>query len=215
MTQQSTPTGWARWVLLVAFAAAFAYIESAVVVYLRAIFYPDGFVFPIADLASIEGAVRFFWTEVGREAATMVLIITAAGLMTRSWRHRVAYVLLIFALWDFFYYVWLKMLVDWPASLLDWDILFLIPGIWAGPVLAPLLSSSVMLWIAWHLLAPGGLVIPTARWVGLGGFILGIVVCYCLPGPYIGQPDYASHFSWPLFVALHAAVVVLVRRSRL
>ena len=38
-----------RFCIVVVFGIAFAYIESAVVVYLRAIFYPDGFTFPLTD----------------------------------------------------------------------------------------------------------------------------------------------------------------------
>ncbi|MBN1817596.1 MAG: hypothetical protein JW828_09550 [Sedimentisphaerales bacterium] len=199
--------------LLVAFSAAFAYIESSVVVYLRALFYPDGFAFPIADFTSMEGALRFLLTEIGREAATVVLIFTGAGLMAGSFRRRLAYFLIIFAVWDIFYYIWLKVLLDWPASLLDWDILFLIPTVWAGPVLAPLLTSAVMLWVAALLLRDKTLVIPGARWIGIAACIAGIVICFCLPGPYVTKPEFASYFSWPIFLTLHVAIVVLLCRS--
>ena len=38
-----------RLMILGLFSIAFAYIEAVVVVYLRAIFYPDGFTFPIIN----------------------------------------------------------------------------------------------------------------------------------------------------------------------
>lgn len=199
--------------MLVAFSAAFAYIESSVVVYLRAIFYPEGFTFPIADFASMEGALRFLLTEVGREAATVVLIFTGAWLMAKSFRHRLAYFLLIFAVWDIFYYIWLKLLLGWPVTLLDWDILFLIPTLWAGPVLAPLITSAVMLWVAGLLLFDRFFKIPKTRWVGLTACIISIVICFCIPGPHVTEPEYASYFSWPVFLTLHIAVVVLLYRS--
>ena len=163
----SVEGGAVRLCLLIAFGAAFAYIESSVVVYLRAIFYREGFAFPIANFASMEGATRFVLIEIGREAATLVLIVSSAWLMARSLRHRVAYFLIIFAVWDIFYYVWLKLLLDWPASLLDWDILFLIPAVWAGPVLAPLVTTAVMLWLAIVLLGERRMRIPKTRWLGM------------------------------------------------
>ena len=49
----------------------------------------------------------------------------------------------VFGVWDIFYYVFLRVLVTWPASLLDWDILFLIPLPWVGPVLAPVLIAGM------------------------------------------------------------------------
>ena len=46
---------------------------------------------------------------------------------------------------DIFYYVGLKLILDWPPSFLTWDILFLIPVTWVGPVLAPIISSLVFI----------------------------------------------------------------------
>ena len=101
-----------RLITLALFSIAFAYIEAVVVVYLRAIFYPDGFTFPIINFLVMPGAERYVLIEIGREAATMVLILTASWLMVSNWRHRLAYFLIIFAVWDIFYYVWLKLLLN-------------------------------------------------------------------------------------------------------
>ena len=40
----------------------------------------------------------------------------------------------------YFYYLFLIPLTGWPKSLLDWDILFLLPVPWWGPVIAPVPS---------------------------------------------------------------------------
>jgi hypothetical protein len=55
--------------------------------------------------------------------------------------------------WDIFYYVWLKVLLDWPASLLTPDILFLIPLPWWGPVIAPVLIALLMTGAGWTAVA--------------------------------------------------------------
>lgn len=48
----------------------------------------------------------------------------------------------------YFYYVFLKLTLNWPQSLLTWDILFLIPVPWVGPVLAPVICSLTMILIS-------------------------------------------------------------------
>ncbi|MHC4188049.1 MAG: hypothetical protein ACYSRQ_07650 [Planctomycetota bacterium] len=111
---------------VVIFSIALAYFEAAVVVYLRAIFHPEGFKFPLSILELNISHRHLLLAEIGREAASIVLIATAAFLFGSNKRQRLAYFLIIFAIWDIFYYVWLKVLLDWPATIVDWDILFLI-----------------------------------------------------------------------------------------
>ena len=125
------------------FAIAMAFLESAVVVYLRAIYYPDGFIFP---LKLIEGRIAI--TELWREAATMVMLITIAVIISKRGIERFAWFIYAFAIWDIFYYVFLYFLLGWPQSLLTWDILFLIPVTWTGPVLAPVINSLTMILLA-------------------------------------------------------------------
>lgn len=201
-----------RLIALFFFSAAFAFIEAVVVVYLRAIFYPDGFTFPIGNLLEMPGAGTYLLIEIGREAATVVLMLTAAYLMVWKFRQRLAYFLIIFAVWDIFYYVWLKALLGWPGSVLDWDILFLIPVTWAGPVLAPVITSVLMLLIALVLLSKRVIDIGWVRASGLAGAVLGVVIVYCVGGMKVTEVDYASCFSWPIFCALHAAIVILLLR---
>jgi hypothetical protein len=195
-----------QFIIVVVFGIAFGYIESAVVVYLREIFYPAGFTFPLPHAFDINPLwKRLLLTEIGREAATLVLIFSGAWLFGKNRRQRFAYIMTIFAVWDIFYYVWLKVLLDWPGSIMDWDILFLIPALWAAPLLAPVLVSLTMLVFAWVILYRDciGKPIKASIWDWLGFSIAGliVVVSFCLAGRYMTRPDFASHFSWPLFLA--------------
>jgi hypothetical protein len=208
-TDRNTPK---RFVALVFFGIAFAYIESAVVVYLRAIFYPDGFTFPIADFDDITGFGPYLLTEIGREAATLMLMFTGSYLLGKNLRRRFAYFLTIFAVWDIFYYVWLKVLIDWPVSILDWDILFLMPVTWAGPVLAPVLTSLTMLIIAAVLFTDRDINLTLTRVAGFAALVLMIVVVFCNAGLNSTRPDYKLYFSWPGFLALHIALIILLFR---
>ena len=212
MCSEVKKDGLGRLISLLAFSMAFAYIEAVVVVYLRAVFYPDGFIFPIENFAEMAGAGKYVLIEIGREAATVVLVFTASLLMAGSRRRRLAYFLIIFAVWDIFYYVWLKMLLDWPVSIMDWDVLFLIPVTWAGPVLAPVITSITMLFIAAVLLTNKPISVNRSRAAGFAASMLMIIVLFCIAGLKITEPDYAAYFSWPVFVALHAAIIILLIR---
>jgi hypothetical protein len=191
-----------RLLVVILFSIAFAYIESAVVVYLRVIFHPEGFSFPMVAFDLNPLWRRLLLTEIGREAATMVIIATGAWLFGRSTRERWAYALIIFSVWDIFYYIWLKVLLDWPASVMDWDILFLIPMAWASPVIYPVLVSLAMLAVAVVLLRIEANYSIKLGW-GLGIVILAgcgiIVLSFCLGGSHMTEPDYADYFYWPLF----------------
>ncbi|MFC2101641.1 hypothetical protein ACFLS7_01455 [Bacteroidota bacterium] len=135
---------------LTLFAIAMGFLESAVVVYLRAIYYPEGFAFP---LKIIEGPIAI--TEIIREAATVIMLITVSMLAARHWIIRFAWFIYLFAIWDIFYYVLLWLLLGWPESLFTWDILFLIPTTWVGPVLAPLINSVTMIVLAVAIIRVG------------------------------------------------------------
>lgn len=122
------------------FAAAFAFVEAAVVVYLRDIYYPQGFHFPIKHLVDRNLIVELF-----RELATVIMMISVAALIGKNFWERFGYFLIIFGVWDILFYVFLKITLGWPESLFTWDILFLIPVPWIGPVLAPVIVSAVMI----------------------------------------------------------------------
>ncbi|MHC4682417.1 MAG: hypothetical protein ACYTEK_27490 [Planctomycetota bacterium] len=205
--------------IVVAFGVAFAYIEAAVVVYLREIFHPEGFTFPMKVFGAGPLARRLLLTEIGREAATIVLIFTGAWLFGRNRRQRVAYFLTIFAVWDIFYYVWLKVLIDWPASIMDWDILFLIPVAWASPVLYPVLISATMLAFAVILLCrPSGarpFKVTLPDWLGFFASGLIVVVSFSVAGLHITEQDFASYFYRPLFAAGYSLGVAVFAKCLL
>jgi hypothetical protein len=131
---------------LTVFSIAMAYLESAVVVYLREIAYPGGFAFPLKPIAP-----NIAFTEIIREAATIIMLLGAGYLGGRQFTGRFAGFLYCFAIWDLFYYVFLKAILNWPESLLTWDILFLIPVPWTGPVLGPVIASLTMIALAFVL----------------------------------------------------------------
>lgn len=125
------------WITL--FGITMGYFEAALVVYLRAIYYPEGFAFPLKIPADF--IIR---VEVGREIASVIMLLTVACLAGKKRWERFAYFMLAFGVWDILYYVWLKVLLNWPSSILEWDVLFLIPLPWIGPVIAPV-SIAVLL----------------------------------------------------------------------
>ena len=128
-----------RLVPVALFAAAFAYAEAAVVVYLRRLV---GVVEPWRDASVYDPAIAAL--EVGREAATLLMLFALGWACGRNAQTRVGCALVAFGLWDIFYYVWLKVLLGWPASILTPDILFLIPLPWWGPVVTPVLVAIVL-----------------------------------------------------------------------
>ena len=209
-----------RFCIIVIFSIAFAYFEAAVVVYLRTIFYPAGFTFPLTQFGLSPLWKRLLLTEIGRETATMVIIVTSAQLIARSLQRRAAYLLTIFAVWDIFYYVWLKILSsllkvipNWSSSIMDWDILFLIPITWAGPVLAPVLISVTLLLFAIIILyrdsCARGLEVTLMDWLGFIVAGLVVVVCFCIAGLHITEADFQSHFYWTVFALGHLSAVAL------
>lgn len=125
---------------LTLFSLAISYLESAVVVYLRELYYPGGFSFPLAMMKDSIALV-----EIVRELATLIIILSIAMLAGNNLKQRVAWFFYIFAVWDIGYYVFLKVILNWPEGLMTWDILFLIPTTWTGPVIAPLIVSCLMI----------------------------------------------------------------------
>jgi hypothetical protein len=122
------------------FGIAFGFLEATVVVYLRQLYYPEGFDFPM-----IWASLELFRIELIRELSTLTMLLSIAILTGRNAIQRFAWFLYAFAIWDIFYYIALKILIGWPPSLLTWDLLFLIPVAWNGPVLAPVLCSLTMI----------------------------------------------------------------------
>lgn len=152
------------------FGVAFGVVEAAVVVYLRAIAYPEGFAFPLKELPR-----SLLATETVREAATLALLLAFACAVERAGRRRFALFAFCFAVWDLAYYAALKGFLGWPENLLTWDVLFLIPVVWTGPVLAPILVSLALVGGAATLLLREDLAPAPGDWaveVAAGALVL-------------------------------------------
>ena len=209
-----------RWFVVVLFAAAMAWVEAAVVLYLRV--FLDRIQPYQAD--PLPAGFGFAGAELVREAATMVMLGAVGWLAGTERRTRLGYALLAFGAWDIFYYVFLVPLSGWPRSLLDWDILFLIPVPWWGPVLAPVSIAALMILAGTAIaqLQPKGLPFwprPPAWLVSLGGASLALYTFMVdalrlIPaGPGAVRDVLPASFNWLLFafalVLMSAPVVDL------
>ena len=205
-----------RLIWLTIYAVAMAYLESAVVVYLRTIYYPDRFGFPLALIEPGMAAI-----EVGREAATLVMLLGVAMVMSDDRWERFLVFSLSFGIWDIFYYVWLWVLLGWPPSLLTWDVLFLIPVPWIGPVLAPIIVSVALIvgsLLLLHVKHQGArLAFPTLLWllaIAGGGFVL---LSFTIDYRVVLAQMEPLPFRWWLFATgvAFAAVALALGMSRL
>lgn len=127
-------------ILLFIFSTAMAYVEASIVVYLRIIYYPEGFQFPLKLIPQ-----KILLIEIGRELSTIIMLFAISSLCGKLLIEKFFYFIYAFGVWDIFYYVWLKLFLNWPPSLLTDDILFLIPVPWIAPVLAPIIISIDMI----------------------------------------------------------------------
>ncbi len=206
-----------RWLVVAAFAIAMAWMESSTVLYLRTMvdrvvpYQPD----PL-PVHAVLGPV-----ELVREAATLIMLLTTGILAGRTWQQRLGYTAVAFGTWDVMYYVFLRLTSGWPSSIFDWDILFLLPLPWWGPVLAPL--SIALLMIVWGTLvtqwdAPAPAT-PAARatWLASAlGMALALVVFMAdalraIPnGPDAVRQVLPASFNWPLFCVALALMSVPV-----
>jgi hypothetical protein len=135
------------------------------------------------------------------------MLATVGMLAGRTWRRRVGYAALAFGAWDIFYYVFLRIMSGWPRTLLDWDILFLLPLPWWGPVLAPV--SIALLMIVWGTLATQADDDATdARWAGTLAFAgIGLALAVFMIDAWRALPHgrdavlqvLPTTFNWPLF----------------
>ncbi len=189
-----------RLLWLTIWGIAFGMIEAAVVIYLREIFYPDGFRLPYLPLG--DGLVR---VELIREIATLLIMWSLAELVYKSFAGKFAVFIFLFGVWDVFYYVFLKIFLGWPESLATWDILFLLPFVWAGPVWAPILVSCVFIPSAVYViyLHEQGLVLkpPSLFWIMEAVAAAQIITSFAVPGHTISQGYSPGSYPWILLLS--------------
>lgn len=144
---------------LISFGIAFGFVEAAVVYYLRLlityrfagalshyrILLNLGFITFVRPANSLLLNSRLTTVEITREVATIIMLASLAFVSARAWRQRIGAFLVAFACWDLSYYLFLKIVDHWPASLMTKDVYFLIPVVWIGPVITPLVISTAML----------------------------------------------------------------------
>lgn len=227
-----------KYIPLAIFAVAMGFLEAIVVVYVRELYYPEGFSFPLKPMPG-----WLITIELVRELCTLLMLGAVAWIAGKVFLQRLAVFLFLFGVWDILYYAGLKIFLDWPESLFTWDILFLIPITWIGPVLAPVICSVVMIfmaiffeWAYFHkriekikstelLLIIGGasiilftFIYDFGRLIIKGGFIKGLIT---LPE----NPEFLSvltsfvphHYKWGIFsvgmIIILISLSLIIRRS--
>lgn len=219
----SSETG-ARWqgsflgtaIAVIAFSLAMGYLEATVVVYLRTALGIDASV--IVPVAEPGGFDAFAGIEVARELATLVMITAVGWLAGRGWLERLAWAAVVFGTWDIAYYAGLWLTVDWPPAIDTWDVLFLVPVTWVGPVWAPMAVSAAL--VGFGLVAAAGLraerPVKVGRW-GVTAALTGggLVVLSFLPdAERVLAGDTSPWSGWPLYglgmaLAMAAAMMAL------
>lgn len=208
----------ARVCALLLFAIAFGYLEAAVVVYLRSIYQPirsslhpeigADSLFPMITLEDLRerggDLERQLYIELGREAATLVMLMTVAWGACRSRRECFAMFAFLFGVWDIFYYVFLHAVIGWPATVTEWDILFLLPTVWAGPVLTPVLVSVALIgasvWVLNEEARGRPCRLPQACWAGVAAGGLIVIVSFCWDWRNVAAGNLPNPFRWDIYL---------------
>lgn len=145
---------------VIIFAIAFAFVEAAVVVYLRhllgasqptvnkneVLLLLPGIAFMEPQMAlKIISSSALLNIELIRETATIVMLFSIALIAAKKTADMISFFFLAFGVWDIFYYVFLKLTIGWPETLTDIDTFFLLPVPWIGPVFVPITISSLII----------------------------------------------------------------------
>jgi hypothetical protein len=196
------------------FGISFGYVEAAVVIYLRALYEPlrqrltpgrapdELFPLPHLDQMALEApeTSRLLHVEMVRQGATMVMLAAVAMLVAKERSLWLPAFSIAFGVWDASFYVFLKLWLDWPASLLTWDLLFMLPVPWAAPVLAPVIVSFTIVGCGLAALYRPVYVQPR-EWIGLilGGAL--IVLSFTWDFRNVLAGNLPHPFAWWLFLA--------------
>jgi hypothetical protein len=205
-----------RWIGVAVFAIAFAWVEGAIVVYLREIYFGGSFSFPVV-MQWQEGKLvvdRLMRIEFVREIATIVMLVAVGWAAGKTPWQRFCLFMIAFGVWDIFFYIWLKVMIGWPESLMTWDLLFFVPLPWVGPVISPVL-------IALAMIAAGSLIIYfeekghsiSWRWfdfviISVCGLLLIVAFCWDwknimrLPGDEL-RTGIPNPFAWWLYLPVY------------
>ena len=183
---------------LIVWGVAFAYIEASIVVYLREIYYPEGFAFPV-----VIAETPVIGVEIVREDATLMILWATAELAYRRVQSKMAAFMILFGIWDIFYYLFLMLVLNWPEGLQSWDLLFLIPLPWVGPVWAPIVVSMGLVYAGIAILVGNA----RGRYPHLGGKFIWleitaatlIILSFLIPGYAVIEQSIPDHFPFYLF----------------
>jgi len=205
--------------ILIIFSIAFAYVEASVVVYLRTMYGINNL---ITDLPTVID--KYTLIELGREASTIIMLASIGLIAGLKKQDKLGYFLLSFGIWDIFYYVWLYLFIGWPKSLFDWDILFLIPFPWWGPVLAPVIFSIIFI-ITGCTLIYFAEKNKTIKLFTIDIFILSLSILLSLfvfmydaiNALIINHTSIAtvkpSYFNWTLFITSISAIIIILLKT--
>jgi hypothetical protein len=196
------------------FGVSFGYVEAAVVAYLRALYDPireqlhperaKGDLFPLITPEQLQATgpenTSRLRIELAREAATMLMLAAAGLAIARTPQDWMAAFLIAFGVWDISFYGFLRLIIHWPASLLTWDILFLLPVPWVGPVLAPIVVSLSMIFCGIAVLRQE-IRIRALHWLAIisGGFV--VILAFCWDFRNTSTGGLPNPFNWPVFAA--------------
>ena len=205
---------WRIAAALILFGISFGYVEAAVVVYLRAVYdpireklHPDrsaGELFPLITVDQLrKAAPEKSWllgVEVAREASTMITLASVAWVAAGAGSSWLPAFAITFGTWDLFFYLFLRMLLHWPTSIMTWDILFLVPVPWAAPVLAPSIVAITIV-VAGVLALSRRIRMLPAHWVAMtvGGAL--ILLSFTWDYQNLMAGGLPRPFAWSLFGA--------------
>jgi hypothetical protein len=196
------------------FGISFGYLEAAVVVYLRALYDPirarlhpergPHELFPLITPRQLAAAgpenPRRLAIEIGREASTMIMLGAVALAVARNLHQWIAAFAVVFGVWDICFYAFLRLLIHWPESLSTWDILFLIPLPWVGPIWAPVLVAFSMIVCGLISLRAGGIRGRLPHWAGVLAGALVIIMAFVWDFRNTTAGGFPNPFNWRLFL---------------